>query len=153
MYSQLYVFRAHGTIRTIHTNYAAAPKTTIHPQTQKTIRCNSTSNAPDDGRMYPETRRAENTSIKLPCCIKLAFHIISRGRCTIKQPSRPQRLCFHGSSQFDHSKCREPHAHQQSVTFQKTRILRCWFPYHIPSREVCRKTYHHVVRRGSHSSD
>ena len=40
---------------------------TVH----KTICCNSTPNAPDDGRMYPETRRAENTSIKLPCCIKL----------------------------------------------------------------------------------
>jgi len=24
---------------------------------------------------------------QLPCCIKLAFHIISRGRCTVKQPS------------------------------------------------------------------
>ena len=54
---------------------------------QKTICCNSTSNAPDDGRMYPETCRAKNTSIKLPCCIKLAFQIISRGRCTVKQPS------------------------------------------------------------------
>jgi len=27
-------------------------------------------------------------SIKLPCCIKLAFHFISWGRCTVKQPSR-----------------------------------------------------------------
>ena len=44
---------------------------------QKTICCNSTSNAPDDGRMYPETCRAKNTSIKLHCCIKLAFQIIS----------------------------------------------------------------------------
>ena len=26
----------------------------------------------------PETCRAKNTSIKLPCCIKLAFHIITR---------------------------------------------------------------------------
>ena len=26
----------------------------------------------------PETCRAKNISIKLPCCIKLAFHIISR---------------------------------------------------------------------------
>ena len=43
---------------------------------QKTICCNSTSNAPDDGRMYVhETCRAKNMSIKLPCCIKLAFHI------------------------------------------------------------------------------
>ena len=35
----------------------------------------------------PETCRAKNTSIKLPCCIKLAFQIISWGRCTVKQPS------------------------------------------------------------------
>jgi len=33
------------------------------------------------------TCRAKNTSIKLPCCIKLAFCIISWGRCTVKQPS------------------------------------------------------------------
>ena len=45
---------------------------------QKTTCCNSTSNAPDDGRTYvPETCRAKDTSIKLPCCIKLAFQIIS----------------------------------------------------------------------------
>jgi len=33
---------------------AVALKTTTHPQNsvQKTICCNSTSNAPDDGRMY-----------------------------------------------------------------------------------------------------
>jgi len=42
----------------------------------------------DDGRMYPKTCRAKNTSIKLPSCIKLAFHFITRGRCTVKQPSR-----------------------------------------------------------------
>ena len=35
----------------------------------------------------PETCRAKNTSIKLLCCIKLAFHIISWVRCTVKQPS------------------------------------------------------------------
>jgi len=35
----------------------------------------------------PETCRAKNTSIKLPSYIKLAFHIISWGRCTVKQPS------------------------------------------------------------------
>ena len=40
---------------------------------QKTICCNSTSNAPDDERMYPKTCRAKNTLIKLPCCIKLAI--------------------------------------------------------------------------------
>jgi len=35
----------------------------------------------------PETYRTKNTSIKLPCCIKLAFQVISWGRCTVKQPS------------------------------------------------------------------
>ena len=35
----------------------------------------------------PETCRAKNTLIKLPCGIKLAFQIISWGRCTIRQPS------------------------------------------------------------------
>ena len=30
----------------------------------------------------PETCRAKNTSIKLPCCIKLTFHIISAGFIT-----------------------------------------------------------------------
>jgi len=32
-------------------------------------------------------KRARNTLIKLPCCIKLAFKIISWGRCKVKQPS------------------------------------------------------------------
>ena len=36
----------------------------------------------------PETCRAKNTSIKLPCCIQLAFQIISWGRCTVKRPSK-----------------------------------------------------------------
>ena len=50
-----------------------------HPSTnsvQKTICCNSTSNAPDDARMYPKHVELKNTSTKLPCCIKLAFQII-----------------------------------------------------------------------------
>ena len=33
---------------------AAALKTTTHPKTRKTICCNSTSNAPDDRRVYPK---------------------------------------------------------------------------------------------------
>ena len=44
---------------------------------QKTICCNTTSNAPDDGAYVPETCRSKNTLIKSPCCIKLAFQIIS----------------------------------------------------------------------------
>jgi len=44
-----------STIRTVHTTYAAALKTTpIQNSVQKTIYCNSTSNTPDDGRMYPK---------------------------------------------------------------------------------------------------
>jgi len=35
----------------------------------------------------PETCRAKNTLIKFPCCIKLAFQVISWGRCIFKQPS------------------------------------------------------------------
>ena len=39
--------------------------------------------------MYvPETRRATDTPIKLPSCIKLAFHYISWGRCTATQATR-----------------------------------------------------------------
>jgi len=44
---------------------------------QKTICCNSISNAPDDGRMYPKQVDLRIHSIKLPSCIKLAFHFIS----------------------------------------------------------------------------
>jgi len=74
-----------------HTHYPRSGSQDHHPSTnsvQKTIRCNSTSNAPDDGRTYaPETWRAKNISIKLPRCIKLAFHIILSGRYTVKQHS------------------------------------------------------------------
>jgi len=62
----------------------------VHPSknsVQKTICFNSTSNAPDDGEYVPETCRAKNISIKLTCCIKLAFRVISWGRCRFKQPS------------------------------------------------------------------
>jgi len=51
---------------------------------QKTISCNSTSNAPDDGRMYP--KHVVLRIHQLPSCIKLAFHFISWGRCAVKQP-------------------------------------------------------------------
>jgi len=44
---------------------------------QKTTCCNSTANAPGDWAYVRETCRAKNISIKLPCCIKLAFNIIS----------------------------------------------------------------------------
>ena len=36
-----------------------------------------------------ETCRAKNISITLPSCMKLSFHFISWGRCTVKQPLRP----------------------------------------------------------------
>jgi len=44
--------RPHGTMRTVH---SGSPD--HHPSknsVQRTICCNSTSNAPDDGRMYPK---------------------------------------------------------------------------------------------------
>jgi len=47
---------SHDTIRNVHTTYAAALKNTTDPKNsvQKTICYNSTSNAPDDGRMHPK---------------------------------------------------------------------------------------------------
>ena len=46
----------HGNIHTAHTPYAAALKTTTHPKTRcrKPYDATSTSDAPDDGRMYPK---------------------------------------------------------------------------------------------------
>ena len=72
-----------------HTTYAAALKTTTHPKT----RCRKPYAATQHLMLLwwwayvPETCRAKNTSIKLSCCIKLAIHFISWGRCTVKQPS------------------------------------------------------------------
>ena len=44
----------HDTISTVHTTHAVALKTTTHPKTRCRKCCNSTSNAPDDGHMYPK---------------------------------------------------------------------------------------------------
>ena len=83
MYSQLDMFRVHtdadGAVRhhPHRTHDIRRGSQDHHPSkmsVQKTMYCNSTSDAPDDGRMYPKHDRAKNTSIKLPCCIKLAFH-------------------------------------------------------------------------------
>jgi len=43
---------------------------------QKTIRCNSTSNVPDVGRMYPKHVELRIHK-KITNCIKLVFHFIS----------------------------------------------------------------------------
>jgi len=43
---------SHGTIRTVNTTHAAALSSTN--SVQKTICCNLTSSAPDDGRMCPK---------------------------------------------------------------------------------------------------
>jgi len=40
--------------RCVHTTHAAAFKTPSKNSVQKTICCNSTTNAPDDGRIYPK---------------------------------------------------------------------------------------------------
>ena len=53
---------------------------------QKTICCNLTSSARDDGRMRPKHVELNNFN-KLHCCMKLSFHFISWWRCTVKQPS------------------------------------------------------------------
>jgi len=45
------VRESHGTFQTGHTTYATALRNTTHLQTGKTICCNITSSAPDDGRM------------------------------------------------------------------------------------------------------
>ena len=63
-----------GWCRARHGNIRTAPhKNSV----QKTICCNSTPSASDDGRVYPKHVELNNTLIKLPCCIKLAFQIIS----------------------------------------------------------------------------
>jgi len=83
---------SHGTIRTVHTTYAEAVKTTTHPKT----RCRKPYGATQHvmllmmGLMYPKHVELKNTVIKLPSCIKLAFHFISWGSCTVKQPSTLQ---------------------------------------------------------------
>ena len=69
---------SHGTIHTVHTTYTAAFRTTTHPKT----RCRKPYAATQHLMLLmmgyvPETCRAKNTLIKLPCCIKLAFQIIS----------------------------------------------------------------------------
>jgi len=76
----------HGTIRTVH---SGSPKT----------RCRKPYAATQHLMLLmmgvcTRNMGAKNTSIKLPCCIKLAFHFISWGRCTVKQPSSTQKtLC------------------------------------------------------------
>jgi len=42
------------TFQTVHTTHAAALRNTTHLQTGKTVCCNLTSSAPDDGRMHPK---------------------------------------------------------------------------------------------------
>ena len=53
-----HVYGVDGTVRRTVTSspYTAALKNTTHPKTRcrKPICCNSKSNAPDDGRMYPK---------------------------------------------------------------------------------------------------
>ena len=66
------VGRVYGAAGAVHTTYAAALKTTTHLQTRKTICCNLTSSAPDDGRMYPK-----HVELRKHCCIKMVFHFIS----------------------------------------------------------------------------
>ena len=79
----------HGNIRTARTTYTAALKTTTHPKKlgaenhmlQLNIKCSWW------WVSVPKIYRAKNALIKLPCCIKLAFQVISWARCTVKQPT------------------------------------------------------------------
>ena len=80
----------HGTIRTVHTTYAAALKTTTiqkldaeNHMLQLNIWCSWW------WAYAPETCRAKNTSIKLPCCIKLAFHIIPFFTVVVPTDNKP----------------------------------------------------------------
>ena len=72
------IARVYSTICTVNTIYAATLKTTTHPKT----RCRKPYAATQHLMLLmmgvPETCRAKNTSIKLPNCIKLAFHFISQ---------------------------------------------------------------------------
>jgi len=70
----------HGTIRTVHTTYAGLSRPppiqklgAENHKLQLNIQCSWW------WAYVPETCRAKNTSIKLPSCIKLAFHFISFG--------------------------------------------------------------------------
>ena len=95
------------TIRTGHTTYAAALKTTT---VQKTW-CRKPYAATQHLMLLmiwwwscvPETCPAKITLIKLPCCIKLTFQIISRGRCTVKQPARYSSSSSSSSYSFSYS--------------------------------------------------
>jgi len=72
------VYSADGTVHHPHcTHDLRSGSQDHHPSknsVQKTICCNSTSNAPDDGRMY---LKHVELRIHQPSCIKLAFHFIS----------------------------------------------------------------------------
>ena len=75
------VYGADGAVRHPHrTHDLRSGSQDHHPSktsVQKATCCNSTSYAPDDGLMYPKHIELRITLIKLPCCIKLAFQIIS----------------------------------------------------------------------------
>ena len=69
-----------GAIRTVHTTYEAALKTTTHPQTRYRKPYTATQHLMLLMMgLCTRTCRAKNTSIKLPSCIKLAFQFISGG--------------------------------------------------------------------------
>ena len=77
----------YGTILTAHTTYAAALRTTTHLQTWKTICCNLTSNAPDDGRMSPkhvELRKLQQITLLHQAGISLYFMMKMDGQTTLK---------------------------------------------------------------------
>ena len=84
------VTQSHSTICTVHTTHTDALKTTTHPKTW----CREPYAATQHLMLLVMGVCTRNMSIKLPCCIKLAFHIISWGRCTVKQPSNHIGICL-----------------------------------------------------------
>ena len=65
--------------------------------------------------------RAKNTSIKLPCCINLAFHIISVGRCVVKQPSHLLSLIQHNTTHLYYVTLSKRSWYGTAVTFCRSK--------------------------------
>jgi len=79
--------KSHGTFQTGQTTYATALRTTTHPQTGKTICCNLTSNAPDDGRMRPkhvDLKKLQQITLLHQVGISLYFMMKMHGQTTLK---------------------------------------------------------------------
>jgi len=134
------------TIHTVHTTYAAVLKTTTHPKT----RCRKPYAATQHLMLlmmgvWPETCRAKTTSIKLLRCIKLAFHFISWGRHTVKQPSCFKFVVRSSPNAIDRlffleSRCNESHTYDHEWKF--ARIFYTFLPIWT---KICTEDFHKRV--------